>query len=60
MSLTSSSFFYTDAISWYHIDVSFITGDKNARKKVKPIFPDIGQPGFFKEIVQHWSVFDLV
>ena len=58
--LTSSSFFNTDAISWYHIDVSFIIGDKIARKKVKSIFPDRGQPGFFKEIVQHWVEFDLV
>ena len=60
MSLTSSYFFDTDAISWYHIDVSFIIGEKIARKKVKPIFPDRGQPGFFKEIVQHWVAFDLV
>jgi hypothetical protein len=60
MSLTPSYFFDTDAISWYHIDVSFIIGEKIARKKVKPIFPDRGQPGFFKEIVQHWVAFDLV
>ncbi len=46
--LTSSSFFNTDAISWYHIDVSFIIGDKIARKKVKPIFPDRAQPGFLR------------
>jgi hypothetical protein len=52
-------FFNTDAISWYHIDVSFIIGDKIARKKVKLINPDRGQP-FFKEIVQHWVAFDLV
>ncbi len=58
--LTSSSFFNTDAISWYHIDVSFIIGDKIARKKVKPIFPNRGQLGFLKEIVQHWVAFDLV
>jgi hypothetical protein len=43
MSLTSSYCFNTDAISWYHIDVSFIIGEKIARKKVKPIFPDRGQ-----------------
>jgi hypothetical protein len=61
MLLTSSSnIFNTDAISWHHIDVSFIIGDKIARKKVKSIFPDRGQPGFFKEIVQHWVEFDLV
>jgi hypothetical protein len=53
-------FFNTDAISWYHIDLSFIIGDKIARKKVKPIFNDRGQPGFFKEIVLHWVAFDLV
>jgi len=53
-------FFDTDAISWYHIDVSFIIGEKIARKKYKPIFPDRGQPGFFKEIVQHWVALDLV
>jgi len=52
--------FDANAISWYHIDVSFIIGDKIARKKVKPIFPNRGQPGFFKEIVQHWVAFDLV
>ena len=28
--------------------------------KVKPIFPDRGQPGFFKDIVQRWDAFDLV
>jgi hypothetical protein len=53
-------FFYTDAISWYHIDVSFIIGEKIARKKIKPNFPDRGHPGYFKEIVQHWVAFDLV
>jgi hypothetical protein len=47
MSLKSSIFFNTDAISWYHIDVSFIIGEKIVRKKVKPIFPDRGQPFFF-------------
>jgi hypothetical protein len=52
--------FNIDAISWYHIDVGFIIGDKIARKKVKLINPDRGQPGFFKEIVQHWVAFDLV
>ena len=60
MSLTSSYFVNTDAISWYHIDVSFIIGEKIVRNKVKPIFPDRGPPGFFKEIVQHWVAFDLV
>ena len=55
-------FFDTDAISYHHIDVSFIIGDKIARKKVIPIFSNRGQPGFFKEIVQHWHwvAFDLV
>ncbi len=52
--------FYTDATSWYHIDVSFIIGEKIARKKVKSNFPNIGQPGYFKEIVQHWVAFDMV
>jgi hypothetical protein len=40
--------------------VGFIICEKIARKKVKPNFPDRGQPGFFKEIVQHWVAFDLV
>ncbi len=53
-------FFNIDAISWYHIDVGYIIVDKIARKKVKLINPDRGQPGFFKEIVQHWVAFDLV
>jgi hypothetical protein len=52
--------FYTDAISWYHIDVSFIIGEKIARKKVKPGYSNRGQTGHFKEIVQHWVAFDLV
>ncbi len=52
--------FNTNAITWYHIDVSFIIGEKIARKKVKPISPDRAQPGIFKEIVQHWDAFDLV
>jgi len=40
--------------------VIFIIGEKIARKKIKPNFPDRGHPGYFKEIVQHWVAFDLV
>jgi hypothetical protein len=54
------NFFDTDAISWYHIDVSFIIGEKISSKKAKPNFPDRGQPGYFMEIFQHWVAFDLV
>jgi hypothetical protein len=53
-------FFNTDAISWYHIDVGYIIGDKITRKKVKLINSDRGVPKFFQEIVQHWVAFDLV
>ncbi len=53
-------FLNTDAISWYHIDVGYIIGDKIARKKVKLINSDRGVPNFFQKIVQHWVAFDLV
>ncbi len=53
-------FLNTDAISWYHIDVGYIIGNKITRKKVKLINSDRGTPGVFKEIVQHWVAFDLV
>jgi hypothetical protein len=53
-------FFNTDGISWYQTDVSFIIGEKIARKKVKLINPDRAQPGFLKEIIQHCVAFDLV
>jgi len=61
--ITAEIQFYTiqriDCISWFHLNASYVLGNKIAKNKDSS-FNDLGKPQFFYEIVQNWVAFELV
>jgi len=48
-----------DCISWFHLNASYVLGNKIAKNR-DCLFNDLGKPQFFYEVVQYWVAFELV
>ena len=48
-----------DCISWFHLNASYVLGNKIAKNRESQ-FNDLGKPQFFYEVVQSWVSFELV
>ena len=45
-----------DCISWFHLNASYVLGNKIAKNRECP-FNDLGKPQFFYKVVQNWVAF---
>jgi hypothetical protein len=48
-----------DCISWFHLNASYVLGNKIAKNR-DCRFNNIGKPQFFYKVVQYWVAFELV
>ncbi len=48
-----------DCISWFHLNASYVLGNKIAKNR-DCRFNDLGKPQFFYKVVQYWVAFELV
>ena len=48
-----------DCISWFHLNASYVLGNKIAKNRECP-FNNLGKLQFFYKVVQNWVAFELV